>query len=189
MQANGAFHRDLKPQNIGLKESKQGAPPTPKILDCGLAKYIPPHDSKQSVFTRTGQVFGTPGYQCPEYLSNPCVYDAQSDMYSFGIMLGELFTGRLQNQPTHLKRRYLENCPPDTRAGRWPQSGMEAAFRKLMLDCINADPEDRLKSMAAVLDSIEAMEPPSVPDMVQDLIGMGVEQQVNISIIARNTMQ
>ena len=66
---------------------------------------------------------------------------------------------------------------------------MEEAFRKLMLDCINADPEDRLKSMAAVLDSIQDMEPPTVLDVALDNNELLVEQKVNTGIIARNTMQ
>ena len=157
MHANGTFHRDLKPQNIGLKESKQGAPPTPKILDCGLAKYIPPHDSKRSVFSQTGQVFGTPGYQCPAYFQNPKLYDAKSDMYSFGIMLGELFTGCIQNQPVTLDEDYLEECASDTRAGCWPQSGMEKAFRELLLSCINSRRRLRPENMTKVLQDIQAM--------------------------------
>ena len=56
------FHRDVKPQNIALGA---GEWPAPKLIDCGLARYIPSHDSKLSHHSKTGQVFGTPGYQCP----------------------------------------------------------------------------------------------------------------------------
>ena len=57
-----------------------------------------------------------------------------------------------------------------------------------MLDCINADPEERPESMAAVLDSIEAMEPPTVLDVVLGNHEMLVGQNVQMNIIGINTM-
>ena len=88
-----AYHRDVKSANIALTIDF-----CPKLLDCGLAKFIPAGGAPtQTVFTRTGQVFGTPGYMCHQYV-NSGVYDAKSEVYAFGIVLAELYGGKLQNQ-------------------------------------------------------------------------------------------
>ena len=88
-----AYHRDVKSANIALTVDF-----CPKLLDCGLAKFIPAGGAPmQTVFTRIGQVFGTPGYMCHQYV-NSGVYDAKSEVYAFGIVLAELYGGKLQNQ-------------------------------------------------------------------------------------------
>ena len=146
-EVRSIFHRDVKAANIGLTS---GHPPTAKVLDCGLAKYIPAHDSKTSVFSKTGQVFGTPGYQCPKYVARPTEYDAQSEIYSYGIVLAELFTGHLQNTPDLLDEELLEECQPDSRAGLW-WSGAAEAMRALILECVAGRKNNRPQSMTDIL--------------------------------------
>ena len=87
-----AYHRDVKSANIGLTVDF-----CPKLLDCGLAKFIPAGAQVNTVFTKTGAIFGTPGYMCPQYC-NSRIYDAKSEIYSFGIVLVELYGGKLQHQ-------------------------------------------------------------------------------------------
>ena len=150
------FHRDVKPQNIALTT---GAWPVAKLIDCGLARYIPAHDSKLSYHTKTGQVFGTPGYQCPEYVSEPSDYDATSEVFSFGVLLAEVFTGRLQNQKvegkrTKLKTKTMKTLPCDGRAAAWPVEAMQE-WRQLAQDCLEADREDRVQDMVQVLARLE----------------------------------
>jgi hypothetical protein len=85
----------VKSANVGLAVDF-----CPKLLDCGLAKFIPetdPAQQAQTVFTKTGMTFGTPGYMCNQYV-NTGVYSAKSEVYAFGILLAELYGGRVQNQ-------------------------------------------------------------------------------------------
>ena len=90
---NPTYHRDVTSANIALTVDF-----CPKLLDCGLAKFIPAGGAPmQTVFTRTGQFFGTLGYMCHEYV-NSSVYDAKSEVYAFGIVLAELYGGKLQRQ-------------------------------------------------------------------------------------------
>jgi serine/threonine-protein kinase len=83
IHARGIIHRDLKPANLLLGRSGEV-----KIADFGIAL-----DQKGSVLTQTGQAFGTTPYMSPEQLSGARV-DSRSDLFSLGLVLYELLTGK-----------------------------------------------------------------------------------------------
>lgn len=91
---NRAFHRDVKSANIVLTSNYVA-----KLIDCGLSKFIPSDENTNHipVKSKTSQVFGTPGYQCTHYLRTS-IYEAKSEIFSFGIVLAEIFTGSLQGK-------------------------------------------------------------------------------------------
>jgi eukaryotic-like serine/threonine-protein kinase len=90
---HGIIHRDLKPENIFLI-TKSHTPDFVKVLDFGLAKLTQGED-KVSHKTRTGSVMGTPYYMSPEQCEGKANIDHRSDIYSLGVILFEMVTGKI----------------------------------------------------------------------------------------------
>lgn len=90
----GNFHGDLSPHNVYISRGGGGKDLIRiKVLDCFLTR-LPTADPIRWI---AGDViYGTRGYRCPRYERGSCRYDSSSDMFSLGIMVAELMTGRLQ---------------------------------------------------------------------------------------------
>ncbi|KAI2503227.1 serine/threonine kinase [Fragilaria crotonensis] len=97
------FHRDIKSANICLADDF-----TPRLIDCGLAEFVPDESSNAIPGTFTisvrskagGPAFGTPGYICPEFARKTfegisCPYVAAFDVFSIGVVIVEIILGCL----------------------------------------------------------------------------------------------
>ena len=103
----GIIHRDIKPSNI-LVTLHDGAP-VPKVIDFGIAKAIEGKLTDQTLFTAYEQVIGTPAYMSPEQAEvSGLDVDTRSDIYSLGVLLYELLTGRPPFDPKELARSGLD---------------------------------------------------------------------------------
>ncbi len=90
----GIVHRDLKPANIFLT-TRAGEEDVVKVLDFGIAKKADSKDSKQEQkLTQQGTILGTPPYMSPEQFTGKEL-DPRSDIYSLGVVVYEMLTGRL----------------------------------------------------------------------------------------------
>ncbi len=89
----GIAHRDLKPENIFLEFDEDKAV-HPKLLDFGIAKLLTDEARGGGSKTRTGMAMGTPHFMSPEQFRGKDV-DHRTDVYSFGVMVFQMLTGRL----------------------------------------------------------------------------------------------
>ncbi|MFJ4242972.1 protein kinase [Streptomyces iakyrus] len=171
----GLVHRDIKPGNVMM--TKRGVV---KVMDFGIARAM---QSGVTSMTQTGMVVGTPQYLSPEQALGRGV-DARSDLYSVGIMLFQLVTGRLPfeaDSPLAIAYAHVQEEPPV------PSSinrALPPAVDALIARALKKNPNERFPSAEAMRDeclrvaaSFQAA-PPSIVPGTQAPSGAGVGSAV-----------
>ncbi len=103
----GVIHRDLKPSNILV--TLHDGEPVPKVIDFGIAKAAQGRLTNHTLFTAFEQFMGTPAYMSPEQAEMSGIdIDTRSDIYSLGVLLYELLTGRPPFDPKSLVQAGLD---------------------------------------------------------------------------------
>lgn len=135
----GIVHRDLKPGNIIL--TKTGA----KLLDFGLARLLNSTDSSIAPLTADNAIIGTIEYMAPEQL-NGDVVDARADIFSFGVVLYEMLTGKRPfggGTRASLIGSILFSPPQPINAH---VADAPAGIEKLLQACLQKDPDERVQT-------------------------------------------
>ncbi|HEY4883963.1 MAG TPA: protein kinase [Myxococcales bacterium] len=151
----GIVHRDLKPDNVYLITMK-GKKNFVKVVDFGIAR-IADDAGASTGKTQTGMVMGTPAYMSPEQGSGASnKIDGRSDVYSLGVMMFQLATGRLPFPGANFGEvliGHLQLPPPQPRSLS-PQ--IPEAYEAIILKCLQKKQEDRYASMKELKQAIEA---------------------------------
>ncbi len=152
----GIIHRDLKPANLMICD-----PDTPKervkVMDFGLAKLVEEGSNRRVTDTNIDFAVGTPGYICPEQVRGEQM-DHRGDLYSVGVMMYELMTGRLpfkgENSMDVLLAHATEAPPPFAELEL--KVDIPQQIEDLVRACLEKDPENRPQSARELSERFQA---------------------------------
>jgi serine/threonine protein kinase len=143
----GVIHRDLKPSNVMI--DKRGEP---IVMDFGVARRT----GDEVGLTRSGAPLGTPAYMPPEQVTGDChAHGPQSDIYSLGVIMYELLTGRLPfcGDLASVANKILSTPPPPLRTHR-PE--LSPALEAVCLKAMAKVPTDRFPTARAFANGLAA---------------------------------
>ena len=143
----GIVHRDLKPQNVLVDGTD-----TVYITDFGLAKSL---EMTMAGLTRAGDIVGTPRYVSPEQITGKPV-DHRSDLYALGLSMYEMVTGGSPFTGDSVMDLMFQRVQKPAADPRALAPDLPEYFRRVVLRCLERNPDDRYASAADVFADLEA---------------------------------
>jgi eukaryotic-like serine/threonine-protein kinase len=173
--ATKTVHRDLKPANLFL--AKIGRREVVKVLDFGISKSMA-LDTKSLQMTRTSTILGSPYYMSPEQFKSSRDVDERADIWSLGVILFELVSGKLPFDAPSLAelsvRILMNEAPPLTSPG-----GVPPRLANVVATCLRTDPALRFTNLADLADAIAIHGSPKARASAQRIVaalGMPAER-------------
>jgi len=146
-------HRDLKPANLFLARASESSPIVVKVLDFGIARPAAPD---ASALTHTMQTLGTPHYMSAEQVRSAKTVDARTDVYSMGVILYQVVTGRLPFEgpsATAIIAAIVTEDPPPIRSLR-PE--VPATVAEVIQRAMSRRADDRFADARALREALSA---------------------------------
>ncbi len=153
--AAGVVHRDVKPENLFLAEDEEGV--QVKVIDFGLSgaqEAGPARDPREPSITRGNEVMGSPSYMPPEQLLSTHHVDRAADIWSLGVVLYELLTGRrpfVGDTAAQVRAHVMMSPVPSMRQVR---GDIPAELESIVMRCLQKVPEDRYRGLAVLAASL-----------------------------------
>ena len=141
---NGVIHRDIKPQNIMLLETGEI-----KVTDFGIARF-----ARSETHTTTDKAIGSVHYIAPEQ-ARGAPTDERADLYSVGVMLYEMLTGRLPFEANDAVSVAVMQLQADPKMPREIMPSLPEALEEITIQAMQKDPNNRYQSAADMLLDID----------------------------------
>lgn len=145
--SRGIVHRDIKSENIMVTAKGQV-----KVMDFGLAKL-----KGSSHLTKTSSTVGTLAYMAPEQMQGDEV-DARSDIFSFGVVLFEMLTGRLPFRGEHDAAMMYSILNEEPAALTSVRPGLDPELERIIQRMLEKDPEDRYQHVDDMLSELRRLQ-------------------------------
>lgn len=155
----GIVHRDLKPGNMFCSQRPDGSWAI-KVIDFGIAKLGPMSESDPcSHAMQHDSVLGSPHYMSPEQLKSPAEVDARADIWSLGVTLCELLTGRLPFEGGALPELAVNIATQPTPDMQEYRADIMSAIQPVIGRCLQKDPQLRYANVAELANALAPFAP------------------------------
>jgi serine/threonine protein kinase len=180
--AMGIVHRDLKPANIFLAAGADGSPVV-KLLDFGISKMT---SSEGLLLTMTGMTVGSPVYMSPEQIRASKDVDHRTDIWSLGVVLYQLLTGRAPFSAPTLSALSVVIATEDPVPLRERRPELPGALEPLVMKCLEKTPERRFQTVADLASALAPFAPGDMTSLVERICRIGRKAQLGDTTSTRS---
>lgn len=168
IHSRGIVHRDIKPENIFITRLPSGSEWV-KLLDFGVAKFKETNDLRTEPLTCAGCTLGTPHYMSPEQVRASPDIDHRTDIYSMGVVLYEVLTGRrpyVGEDIGEVMDRVRQGGPVQP---RYLRPEVSNALEDVVLRAMASNPDERFQDMFELASSLEPFAEDAPPQTIHEV--------------------